>query len=69
MRLYKIIATNTNGASDITKPKTQWVGSLADGVQARKKMMTEGYRRKDITETEVDVPTDKAGLLEFLNKQ
>jgi hypothetical protein len=68
MRLYKIIATNTNG-EDLPDREIHWVGSKAEGVQARKKLYDEGWRRKDVEETEVDVPTDKAGLLEFLNKQ
>jgi hypothetical protein len=67
MRLYKITVTNSSD-EDLPDTKTCWVGSKAEGVQARKKLYDGGWRRKDVEETEVDVPTDKAGLLAFLNK-
>ena len=66
MRLYKINAEYLH--DDNTKVfVTQFVGSKADGVAERKKLMDDGARRKDITETEVDVPTDKTGLINWLN--
>lgn len=68
MRLYKIIAKNPSDASaNLPDTETVWVGSKAEGVDARKKMADDGWKRKEITEVEVDVPTDKAGLLAFLN--
>lgn len=65
MRLYKITAAAVIGAE--LPAKTQWVGSKAEGVQARKALAEEGYRRKDINEVEVDVPTTKTELLAWLN--
>ena len=66
MRLYKITAKNPSDTS-LPDTHTTWVGSKAEGVQARKKLADDGWKRKEIEEVEVDVPTDKAGLLEFLN--
>lgn len=65
MRLYKIIASYT----PVTElpSETVWAGSKADGVAKRKALMEKGFRRKDIEEVEVDVPTNKEGLLAFLN--
>jgi hypothetical protein len=63
MRLYKIKASG-NGEVLI---KTKWVGSAAEGVATRKELYAEGFARKEVVETQVDVPTDKAGLLEWLN--
>lgn len=65
MRLYKITASQVVGEE--LPAKTQWVGSKADGVAARKALAIEGYRRKDINEVEVDVPTTKTELLAWLN--
>lgn len=65
MRLYKIIASYTP-ATELPSEMV-WVGSKADGVVKRKALMEKGFRRKDIEEVEVDVPTNKEGLLAFLN--
>ena len=62
MRLYKITAND--GTAD---PETHWVGSKADGVAKRKVLAAEGWTRKEINEVEVEVPTNKEGLLAFLN--
>lgn len=61
MRFYLIHAKNP-GAE-----KSVFVVSQADAAGARKELVDEGFKRTDITTTEVDVPTDKAGLLNFLN--
>lgn len=67
MRLYKITALNTSRGdapdSDIT-----WVGSQTDAAAKRKQLTAEGFTRKEIETEEIDVPTDKAGLMAFLNK-
>ena len=47
--------------------KSVYVVSQADAASTRKRLVDEGFRRADITTTEVDVPTDKTGLLSFLN--
>lgn len=63
MKLYKIKASGNGEALT----KTMWVGSKDEGVAARKALYEEGYARKEVTEVMVDVPTDKAGLLAWLN--
>lgn len=65
MRLYKITASSENA----TLPnRFMYVGSKAEGVLERKALMEQGFKRKDISEVEIEVPTDKAGLLKFLNE-
>ena len=63
MKLYKIKASGNGDA--LTKIK--WVGSAAEGVSVRKELYAEGFARKEVTEVQVDIPTDKQGLLEWLN--
>lgn len=68
MRLYKITAKNpSDDSAALPDSETVWVGAKSEGVAARKQMAEDGWKRKEITEVEVDVPTDKAGLLAFLN--
>lgn len=62
MRLYKITANDGTAGSE-----THWVGSKAEGVAKRKQLATEGWTRKEIDEVEVEVPTNKEGLLQWLN--
>jgi hypothetical protein len=66
MRLYKITTTDTS-KTGIRKNETHWVGSKSEGVAVRKQLAEEGWVRKEITEVEVDVPTDKTGLIKYLN--
>lgn len=61
MRFYLIHAKNSDAE------KSVFVVSQADAASARKELVGEGFKRADVTTTEVDVPTDKAGLLNFLN--
>lgn len=63
MKLYKITADNGN--DEVT---TQFVGTQAEGVGMRKKLKEDGWAQKHITTEDVEVPTDKAGLIEWLNK-
>lgn len=65
MRLYKISAIHTG--HDQPLPETHWVGSLADASAKRKQLTAEGWTRKEVETEEIDVPTDKAGLMAFLN--
>ena len=69
MRLYKITAeySKTDAEKGDLTHFVQFVGSKADGVSVRKDLMEDGARRKDITEVEIDVPTDKPGLIDWLN--
>ena len=68
MRLYKITAKPAANNDDGVEPMTRWVGSKAEGVAARKDMALAGFSRKEINEAETEVPTDKLGLLAFLNE-
>lgn len=61
MRFYLIHAKNSDAE------KSVFVVSQADAAGARKEFVNEGFKRADITTTEVDVPTDKTRLLNFLN--
>lgn len=62
MRLYKITARDGT-----VNNETHWVGSKAEGVAKRKQLAAEGWARKEIDEVEVEVPTNKEGLLTWLN--
>lgn len=68
MRLYKISATVPS--ADIKtddKRVIKYVGSQAEAASARKELLDLGATRKGTESVEVDVPTDKAGLIAFLN--
>lgn len=62
MKLYVIIAARPDAP-----PEHKWGGSQADAAAARKAFLAEGYKRAEMTTTEVEVATGKAGLLDFLN--
>lgn len=67
MRLYKISALNTSQGGQ-PDSEVHWLGTQGECVLRRKQLAAEGWTRKEIDTLEVDVPTDKAGLLAFLNK-
>lgn len=59
MKLYKV------SAKDVS---TKWVGAQADAASHRKFLNSvKKIPRDAITTEEVEVPTDKKGLLEWLN--
>jgi hypothetical protein len=62
MKLYLITATFDEGNTHQT-----WGGSQADAAAARKAFLAEGAKRKDLSTYEVEVPTGKTDLLQFLN--
>lgn len=67
MKFYKVKAVAS--VQDVTPDsETHWVGTQADAAKARKKLADDGFKRAEITTDEVDVPTDKTGLLDWLNK-
>lgn len=69
MRLYKI-STTVPGDDDGRGPGkylAKYVGSQAEAAAARKAFTDAGVKRKDIASLEVNVPTDKEGLMAFLN--
>lgn len=47
----------------------RWVGSQADAGKTRKEFVEMGFKRADLETEEVDVPTNKEGLLAFLNER
>jgi hypothetical protein len=60
MRLYK----TTGQKADLVQ-ETRWDGSLAAASKRRVELKKAG--RKQVTTDEVEIPTDKVGLLEWLN--
>ncbi len=64
MKLYKITATKEDAKDDFTR----WVGSLTSASATRKDLVSaKHYKRDNVNTFEVDVPTNKEGLLNFLN--
>jgi hypothetical protein len=66
MKLYLVNAKVENDIGEFDDV-SQFVGSQAEAATVRQRIVTEGTPRKNITTTPVDVPTDKEGLLRFLN--
>lgn len=66
MKLYLVTAPINTDEGDIDTVQT-WCGSQADAVAARKDALAKGAKRKDLDTFEVEVPTSKADLLQFLN--
>ena len=64
MRLYQVTAR-----ADGAPARTAWVGSESDAARTRAALTADGFHRKDVSTLFVDVPTDKVGLIAFLNKQ
>lgn len=65
MRLYKTIGLAEEDRGDSSQWIAQWQGTQADAAAARKDFKARGLAK--IETKEVDVPTDKAGLLTWLN--
>jgi hypothetical protein len=64
--LSPTIDVEPNAAS----PEVRWAGSMADAREAKKLMMEDfELKRHQVDIDEIDVPTDKAGLLAFLNER
>lgn len=57
----------TNIADSELEASAKFVGTQADTASERKRLLAAGWHRKEITTAEIDVPTDKAGLISFLN--
>lgn len=66
MKLYKI--TVHVAREDGEAPIVEWLGTQAECASSRRKWNSEGVKRNDIDTEEVEVPTDKKGLLAFLNQ-
>jgi len=67
MKIYKI--TVDAAKEDGEAPIVEWLGTQAECASARKRWNSvEKVPREDIKTEEVDVPTDKKGLLAWLNE-
>ena len=62
----KLYAIHTEQGAD-GEPTTVWAGSQVEAAAARKHLLAQGSKRADLRTYSIDVPTDKAGLLQFLN--
>ena len=72
MKLYKITRPIHELNGEDVDDMTQFAGSQADARKARIELETpfkhlKPKDRPEVTVEEVDVPTDKKGLIEFLN--
>lgn len=67
MKLYRITAIRSSLDSDTPDSEIHWVGSQAEASQKRKTLVSSGFKRAEIETEEVEVPTDKKGLLAWLN--
>lgn len=62
MKLYKTVARNSSATV------TRWSASQAAAGKDRKTLISDsGFKRAEVSTDEVDVPSGKAGLIEFLN--
>lgn len=64
MKLYRVIYGTTQDGRDVVRSK--WVGTQAAAAAVKKKL-NEGIEF-DIEVENVEVPTDKEGLLQWLNQ-
>lgn len=62
MKLYRISATQDAEVKEVV-----WVGSQSDAAKARKELIEDGFKRAELLTEDIDVPTNKEGLLDFLN--
>ena len=72
MKLYKITRPIHELNGEDVDDMTQFAGSQADARKARIELETpfkhlKPKDRPEVTVEEIDVPTDKKGLIEFLN--
>lgn len=68
MKAYKIKVDSDAGEEDV--PRVAWAGTQADSKKAKREMAEAhglGPLSKFVTIEDVEVPTDKQGLLSFLN--
>ena len=66
MRLYKTNYPDDDATGGASRNELAvWCGTKSDAASDRKRLKVDGMR--DIETEEVDVPTDKAGLLTFLS--
>ena len=63
MKLYLTVGTKDEGSEKFQN----WTGTQAAARADRVLLRKSGFKEKDIYSYEEDVPTDKPGLLGFLN--
>lgn len=63
MKLYLIEAVTDDGQDTLSK----YVGSQAAAAAYRKELGDNGFKRKNITTNEIELPTNKEGLIAYLN--
>jgi hypothetical protein len=70
MKLYLVTGTEMYLAPGDTvesaRTASKWVGTQADAAAEKKRMKSVGIGNPDVKD--IDVPTDKQGLLRFLNE-
>jgi hypothetical protein len=64
MNLYKV---SVKKADESGKRQAVFVGSQAEAATARKKFVEDGFKRVEIETETLDIPTNKEGLLSWLN--
>lgn len=65
MKLYMITAESLDdGGLD---PEVRWAGSQTEAAGVRRALGGAGFRRAEIATHDVEVPTSKGPLIEFLN--
>lgn len=67
MKLHLVTAKMDFYDDDREREVSEFVGSQAEAASVRARHVKEGTPCKNITTIAVDVPTDKEGLLRFLN--
>lgn len=68
MRCYKVTADVDNGDGENTIKVTKYVGTNIDMHKARQQIVDDhNIKKKDLEVEQVDIPTDKSGLLDFIN--
>jgi len=67
LKFYLVSAPIPDFDNGEEKHHNVWASSRAEAAAGRKKLVESGATRKDLRTYEVEVPTSKTGLLEFLN--
>ncbi len=65
MRLYLIHGLIQTDNS--VEKSHKWAGTQADAAKVKAEFVEKGAKRADVKVEDIDVPTDKQGLLAFLN--
>ncbi len=66
MKLYRVSSEVT---LDNGKEAVKWVGTQSGVVAIKKEWMATGMKRKEISTEDIEVPTKKEELVEWLNER